>query len=558
MKLSARTIIFIGFILVSANTIQAQNDSAERTFTISGRVSLEGVTIKGLPGDPVTTSGDVTYSVIVPYGWSGTVVPEKEGFMFRPTSRTYNRVISDLNEQNYQEEVITLTISGNTRIGEVEIVGLPGNPVADYQGNYRCTIPYGWSGSVTPKKVGYTFDPPSRTYDKVVSNWHNESYIPSIITLVISGSVGQPGVLMRGLPGNPVSDADGLYSAAVEYGWSGVVEPDMDGVSFDPPHRQYDTLTSNISNQYYHPTRVASTQMFESSGNRKVVIVPSTEVKAEEFETTMEDMRVMLHILEEKVINEPSMIRGVLMDYGDFFGQNNQTSKAVYIQGYGVLFLMEVDFPLVFPSEPQQDEPEQIERDVDPVWQEARERVFSPKDETSGIMTGVEPESIPQRVEQLKKEFIRSLKHASNIRNLGQDELVVLNVAGLNQQSGLAVSYGAAGGRMGRSGRSRRGMIDPMMGGRSRVDTRTGRRIQGTVEEMYDMMGGSRGSAGYGGAGYGGGGYGGGGFMMGGMMAGSSSSNVLTIRANKSDIDAFAKGVIDFEEFQKKVTIFIY
>ncbi len=65
-----------------------------------------------------------------------------------------------------------------------------------------------------------------------------------------------------------------------------------------------------------------------------------------------------------------------------------------------------------------------------------------------------------------------------------------------------------------------------------------------------------------------GGGMGGmGGGMGGGMMGGGvggpvemgvSPTTVLTIRAKKSDIDAFAKGKQDYEQFRQKVQIFTY
>jgi len=49
---------------------------------------------------------------------------------------------------------------------------------------------------------------------------------------------------------------------------------------------------------------------------------------------------------------------------------------------------------------------------------------------------------------------------------------------------------------------------------------------------------------------------------MGGMGVVSemsaSPATVLTIRAKKSDIDAFAKGEQDFEQFRQKVQIFTY
>jgi hypothetical protein len=86
----------------------------------------------------------------------------------------------------------------------------------------------------------------------------------------------------------------------------------------------------------------------------------------------------------------------------------------------------------------------------------------------------------------------------------------------------------------------------------------------GGYSEMYGgvMMGGGMGGGMMGG-GMGGVMMGGGmsGDMMGGMEygeTGSASTTVLTIRAKKSDVDDFAKGEIDFEQFQQKVDIFTY
>jgi hypothetical protein len=46
------------------------------------------------------------------------------------------------------------------------------------------------------------------------------------ITHTISGSVGVPGVEMKGFPsGNVVSDSSGFYTAIVDWGWSGNVTP---------------------------------------------------------------------------------------------------------------------------------------------------------------------------------------------------------------------------------------------------------------------------------------------------------------------------------------------
>jgi hypothetical protein len=49
-----------------------------------------------------------------------------------------------------------------------------------------------------------------------------------------------------------------------------------------------------------------------------------------------------------------------------------------------------------------------------------------------------------------------------------------------------------------------------------------------------------------------------GGGMMGGMAMGSSTSTVLTIRAKKSDVDAFAGNMMMLGDFQQKVKILMY
>jgi len=72
----------------------------------------------------------------------------------------------------------TFTISGTvtykgTGLAGVTMDGFPGTPppVTNVNGNYSGTVPYGWSGTVTPGKTGYTFIPDSTTYTNVTENW---------------------------------------------------------------------------------------------------------------------------------------------------------------------------------------------------------------------------------------------------------------------------------------------------------------------------------------------------------------------------------------------------
>ena len=56
--------------------------------------------------------------------------------------------------------------------------GLHGDPVTSGGGSYSATVNSGWSGTVTPTKVGYTFSPANREYLDLSSDQMNQDYTP--------------------------------------------------------------------------------------------------------------------------------------------------------------------------------------------------------------------------------------------------------------------------------------------------------------------------------------------------------------------------------------------
>ncbi len=226
----------------------------------SDGIGLPGVSMSGLPDAPTTDSNGF-YRGTVPYGWSGTVTPIKEGYAFDPPSRSYANVTSNRADQNYFGQSVVLAISGVVQsdgigLSGVSMSGLPDAPTTDSNGFYRGTVPYGWSGVVTPTREGYTFDPPSRSYANVTSNRADQNYFEQSVVLAISGvvqsgGIGLPGVSMSGLPDAPTTDSNGFYRGTVPYGWSGTVTPIREGYTFDPPSRSYANVTSNRVDENY-------------------------------------------------------------------------------------------------------------------------------------------------------------------------------------------------------------------------------------------------------------------------------------------------------------------
>ncbi len=71
----------------------------------------------------------------------------------------------------------TVTLSGTALSGvSFAATGGVSCTVSDGSGSYACTVPQGWSGTVTPSLSGFTFTPPSRSYSNVAANQTAQNY----------------------------------------------------------------------------------------------------------------------------------------------------------------------------------------------------------------------------------------------------------------------------------------------------------------------------------------------------------------------------------------------
>jgi hypothetical protein len=547
----------------------AQQDYVARilTFTISGQTGVAGVTMRGLPGNPVTDR-EGRYKATVEYGWMGVVTPVREGHVFEPPQRAYASVTEGLTHEDYTAKVFTYRISGTVGLPDVVMKGLPGDPVSDAGGYYLAMVPHGWSGTVTPEKAGFGFEPASRRYVKPVADLRDQDYHAAEIFLTISNRIAlgdEPlaGVTVTAEPGgySAVTNAQGIYSIQVPYGWSGKLVLTKKGFTFDPSAIPFSNVTADVdmvSRRPEAPTgQTPGTYGQQAQPKyprvviptpRNVLIIPTAAVAPERIAETREDMQVMLQILREK-LSEPRMILGTLYDYGDFFGRGGRGVEAVYLQGYGALFMLEVEFPISFPPEPRAEDERDQEQVVDPVWQRARERLYVPPAPLRYGSGGRPNETSEMSFEQFREELLKTLRHAANLRHIEPNEVVILTVIGQGGAGSPSAPYG--GGMMGGMGGYGGGMMSGygMAGG-------------------YSRSGGSF-SGGTGGYGGGGGFYAGsGGYSSTSGGAGTSraprvtvapaSATVLTLQAKKADIDAFAKGEIDLEQFRQKVKTFTY
>jgi uncharacterized protein YcfL len=246
--------------------------------TILGNAGVGGAILKYTDGTQkqVTANTSGAYSLNVSYNWTGTVTPTKPGYIFTPASASFTNLTAPQTIQNFTVTAI-YTISGNAGQPGVTlsyVAGTPKTVVSDGNGNYSIAVNQGWSGTVTPSKIGYVFTPANRTYANLSGNQAGQNYTATVATYTISGNAGAAGVTLSYISGTPksvVSDGSGNYSIPVPHGWSGTVTPSKPGYIFTPPNRTYSNVTANQAVQDY-----TAKQIYIISGNADVAGVTLT------------------------------------------------------------------------------------------------------------------------------------------------------------------------------------------------------------------------------------------------------------------------------------------
>jgi type II secretory pathway component GspD/PulD (secretin) len=250
-RLSWGGVIALCALFLLAPDARCQFTAERKKCVISGGVGVPNVTMQvtGVSPAPITDQNGA-YTVEVDWGWSGTIKPVQLGYVFQPAERPYTNVQASVSGENYTARLLTFTIAGTTGVGGVRLAGFLTEVTSDDNGRYSTEVDFGWTGIVTPEKMGYRFEPSTRQY-KATADQKQENYKAVELTFAISGNVTTAGVMMKGLPGNPVSQEGGAYTAQVGYGWTGTVTPTKEGYRFTPESRPYSLVVQPMPGEDY-------------------------------------------------------------------------------------------------------------------------------------------------------------------------------------------------------------------------------------------------------------------------------------------------------------------
>lgn len=173
-------------------------------------------------------------------------------------------------------------------------------------------------------------------------------------------------------------------------------------------------------------TQTLQTGDLEDQARERVLVVPGPDLKPEALADISEDLTVMCRIFDKTLY--PSQRSTATTAYlhdvpllGRLFTQQFGRTQGLYLDGYGALFFLPVDLPLVPPQEKEEPKPEEP---ADRVWSQTRNELRGHQETRDAGET--RPAYDAQKVENLKTTLMKTLRHAANLRIRPQDQITVV------------------------------------------------------------------------------------------------------------------------------------
>jgi hypothetical protein len=177
-------------------------------------------------------------------------------------------------------------------------------------------------------------------------------------------------------------------------------------------------------------SRVGGRTIRRSSGGGpdKALVIRSGDTDSAAQGNLEEDLTVMLRVFDKAIEG----LRGgkparSLMGINLYFSPGAMPNRSLYLDGYGALFLLKVDFPLVAPPAVKEEQKEKPATDSS--WEQARRELYGPPSETPGLVRESEDYD-GDKVAKLKSALLEAFKSATNIRNLKPDDSITVCVLG--------------------------------------------------------------------------------------------------------------------------------
>jgi len=263
-----------------------------------------------------------------------------------------------------------------------------------------------------------------------------------------------------------------------------------------------------------------------AGGPDRTLVVPKSVPNAEEIADIEEDLNVMAHILDKAASAEDKTTRAMgVAIYSKTPGATGAPEN-LYIEGYGAIFFLNVNFPLLAP--PAKDVETSTKENTSSEWEDARREITGQSPALGGFGGGygggagggliyggsggslagfASADYDADKVEDLQKNLIASLKNAAHIRKLESDETVTVVVTAPGSGAGS-------------------------------------KRVKVVSSDPYAQALGAGEAGGW--------------SMIVGQTAVAGANARLILHARKADAEAFQKGNLSLDDFRQKVSLLLY
>ena len=125
--------------------------------------------------------------------------------------------------------------------------------VTGSDGAYSIVVPHGAEVVVEFAKPGYTFTPQAVDLGTVTTG-REQNTVATAESLAVSGQItaagiGIAGIAIEGVPGTIVTEIDGTFEVEVDYGWNGLIQPQLAGIAFSPGYRLAGPVSADLPDQ---------------------------------------------------------------------------------------------------------------------------------------------------------------------------------------------------------------------------------------------------------------------------------------------------------------------
>jgi hypothetical protein len=181
-------------VTLSGSSVTTVNFAASQTYSISGTISPSAsgsgavVILGGASSATTTADSSGSFSFVGLANGSYTITPSKSGFVFSPSSQPVTVSGASVSGVSFTGTPLNFSISGSVSSpgagATIAISGAAtGNVTADANGNYSFTGLGNGSYTITPSKLGYSFNPTAQVVTVSGGNVINVNFVAQALSI---------------------------------------------------------------------------------------------------------------------------------------------------------------------------------------------------------------------------------------------------------------------------------------------------------------------------------------------------------------------------------------